>query len=289
MNEQNAHDSGQEVGLDLLDAISTLWKGRWTILAVTGFCVAAGVAYAFLAKDWYRAEVVLVRTESKSMSGALGQLGSVASLAGINLEGLGGESQTPLAVLQSREFARDFINDNRLLTVILADRWNAKTGNWKVSTFKKAPDIRDAVEYFKRRVLDVKEDKKAGVVTLSVTWSDPVVSAQWANELAQRANSKLRNQAMAESERNITYLKNEIVATEVPSLQQYVGRALESEMQKYLMARGSDEFAYRVVDHAFEPKERAWPRRSMIIAVSAFAGMLLSSLLLIVRKTRTLR
>ena len=254
----------QDDGFDLYEFSRTLWQGRWIMFIFTCAFTCAGLTYALLATEWYKAEVVMVPADdSKSLSGNLAQLGGLASLAGINI-GSGGQTEAHLAVLKSKDLARDFIAQRNLTKVLLADKLDPQTGDWKIRDPAKQPDIRDAVEYFQKKVCAIVEDKKAGLVTLSITWKNSQISADWANDLAQRANAKLRDQATGEAERNIKYLKDEMAVATVTSLQQSIGRVLESEMQKLLLARGNDEFAFKIVDRAIAPKKPAWPSRGSL-------------------------
>jgi uncharacterized protein involved in exopolysaccharide biosynthesis len=200
----------------------------------------------------------------------LAQLGGLASLAGINIGG--GGSQNSVAVLKSKDFAREFIEDKQLMPVLLADRMKTQP----------PVDIRDAVDYFDKDLRAIGEDKKSGLITLSVTWTDAASATEWANELVKRANQRLRAQALQESERNIKYLQGEIAATNVTALQQAIGKVIESEMQKLLLARGSEEFAFKVIDKAVEPKKRAKPQRAMIAIGATLAGGFLSLVLVLI-------
>jgi uncharacterized protein involved in exopolysaccharide biosynthesis len=277
-------DNGQlRDEIDIAGLLRDLWHGRWFIVATIVVSVSAASAYAFRAKEWWRSEVVLVQAESKSLPSGLSQLGGLASLAGINLGGAGGNSQTPLAVLRSREFARDFIEERGLLTVLFADRWDDIAGQWKQTDPALQPDIRDAVKFFNEKVRSVVEDKKTGLTTLSITWTDPAASAAWANELVDRINDRLRTQALEESERNIKYLQAEMASTSITALQQSIGKVLESEMQKVLLARGSREFAFKVIDRAVESKTRVRPQRAMLICLALFFGSVISVALVLIR------
>jgi uncharacterized protein involved in exopolysaccharide biosynthesis len=274
----------EDENFDLYGFLRTLWEGRLIIIVITLTVTAGGVAYAFLATKWYKADVVMVQAdESKSLSGNLAQLSGLASLAGINI-GTGGQSETSIAVLKSKELVRSFIGDKNLIKVLLVDKLDPKTGDWKIRDPNKQPDIRDAVEYFQKKICNVAEDKKAGLVTLSITWRDPQVGADWANELAQRVNAKMRDRAMSEAERNIKYLKDEMVATNVTSMQQSIGRVLESEMQKLLLARGNDEFAFKVVDRAVPPRKPIWPQKLFFAGASLFIGVLISIVVVVARR-----
>jgi LPS O-antigen subunit length determinant protein (WzzB/FepE family) len=259
--------------IDLWQLWETLWSGRWLIIAITSLFAVGGVTYALVAQKWWRAEIVLAPAEKKGgMSGALSQLSGLASLAGVSVGGGGGNE--PLAVLKSKDFARQFITDMNLMPVLLKDQ---KTEDGKAS------DIRDALRIFET-VRSVSDDKKNGLVTLSVRWKDADTAALWANELARRVNARLRAEALAESERNVAYLQKEIAATSVVSLQQSMGRVLEGEMQKLMLARGNEEFAFKVIDKATPPKQRDAPKRALIAIVATLAGGFLGILAVFLRQ-----
>ncbi len=243
-------------------------------LAVVGLSTLLGLAYALLATERFRAEVLLAPAEEKSLPAIAGQLGSLASFAGISVGG--GESVEPIAVLRSRDFARSFIEDLDLLPVLLRDEWDAVAGTWKDSDPEKWPDVRDAVKYFDENVRTVSEDRKSGLVTLSVEWTDPIIAAEWAALLVRRLNERMRGQALAEAERNVRYLREEMAATSVVSLQQSIGRLLETELQKLMLAKGNEEFAFRVIDPASPPKRRSHPKRALTVVAAFLMGAFLS-------------
>jgi len=282
---QHSSDITDEV-IDLRAWIVLLWNGRWLAIGVISLCLLCGIGYGVLAKKWFLAEVVSIQADNKSLPSGLAQIGGLASLAGINI-GTGTSSQAPIAVLRSREFAREFIEDEHLLPVLLIDKWDAKAGKWRPSIFGgPPPDIRDAVRFFDRNVRTISEDKKTGLVTLSILWTDPEAAARWANLLMVRANARLRDRALSEADHNITYLKDELAATNIPQLQQSIGRTLENEMQKFMLAKGNEEFAFKIVDHAIPPKRKAKPQWSIVIFSSIAIGTILSTALLWWRNSR---
>jgi uncharacterized protein involved in exopolysaccharide biosynthesis len=257
--------------IDLWQLWDTIWSGRWLIIAITSLFAVGGVTYALVAQEWYRAEVVLAPADKKGgMSGALSQLSGLASLAGVSVGG--GEGSQPLAVLKSKDFAREFITDMKLMPVLLKDQKDDKPA-----------DIRDALRVFET-VRSVSDDKKTGLVTLSVRWKDADTAALWANELARRVNARLRAEALQEAERNVAYLQKEMAATSVVSLQQSMGRVLEGEMQKLMLARGNEQFAFKVIDRATPPKIRDAPKRSLIAIVATLAGGFLGILAVFLRQ-----
>jgi len=100
----------------------------------------------------------------------------------------------------------------------------------------------------------------------------------------KRLNERLRVEALAESQRNVDFLQKEMAATSVVSLQQSMGRVLEGEMQKLMLARGNEEFAFKVIDPATPPKQRDAPKRALIAIVATLAGGFLGLLAVFLRK-----
>jgi uncharacterized protein involved in exopolysaccharide biosynthesis len=274
--QQDAQGAYSEPGIDLVDLWRTIWRGKWLIMGITALFAIVSIAYALLAPQWYRAEVLLVPAEDQAAKGLAAQLGGLASLAGIDM----GEGSTaePIAVLKSREFARAFIEDYGLLTVLLADLWDEEAKRWKASDPKDWPDVRDAVKFFDENVRGVYEDARTGLVTLSVEWKDPSIAAEWANILVKRLNERMRGRALAEAEANVTFLQSEMGSTSIVSLQQSIGRLLEGELQKLMLARGNEEFAFRVIDKAEPPKRRSKPKRALLVILATVLGGVIATL-----------
>lgn len=267
--------------IDLLQVLNVLWRGRWMLVAIGTVVVALGATYAFTAQKWYRAEAVLALAEKKSLPSNLGQLGGLVSLAGISIGS--SDAAEPVALLKSRDFAREFISDLDLLPVLFRDDWDSNAKAWKTGFLSSPRDLRDGVRFFEEKVRSVAQDRKTGLITLSIEWTNSEQASEWANLLVRRINEKTRSRAMAEAERNIAYLRGAASETAVLSVQQAMGRLLETEMQKLMVARGSDEFAFKMIDSAVPPKFKSWPRRSIILILSGLVGGAIGMVVVLLR------
>lgn len=265
------NNSSEANSLDLFALVAMLWREKLMVVATVAVCAIVGVAYALLATPVYKAEIVMTPSGQRTPSASLGQLSGLAALAGVNLGSEG--TTTPLAVLKSRAFAEEFIRENKLEAILVDDFGDPSEDR----------DIRDALHVFLKDVRVVSEDKKAGTVTLSIYWEDPVVAAEWANSYIERLNARLRARALADSERNVKFLQQEIANTTIVSVQQSVGRILEAEMQQYMLAKGDVEYAYKVVDRASPPKLRESPKRVLVVLLSVLIGAVLAVLVVIAR------
>jgi uncharacterized protein involved in exopolysaccharide biosynthesis len=271
--------------LDLLEIWRTLWAGRRWIAVVALVCAALGAAYAWLATPWYRSEVLLIAAENTtdpSLAGQLGQLGGLASLAGIRLGTT--DKVEPVAILKSRDFAESFIEQHKLMPVLFADRWDAEASQWRVRG-DKVPDMGDAIYVFDRKVRRVSEDRKTGLVTLKVEWKDPVLAARWANDMAREINRQTRERALRTANANIAYLRSEMEATRLMTLREAIGRLLESEMQKLMLAQGNEEYAFRVIDRGRVPKRSFKPKAVIAIVGGALVGMFATMVFLLARES----
>src|SRR3984957_9229666 len=118
------HAGGQpdrDEGLNLFEMGALMRANRRILIITTAVMVGLSLVYVFVARDWYRAEVLMKVADQRQNQGLLGglsggALGGLASLAGIDF---GGETKSaePLAVLKSRKFAEAFIKDLDLLPV----------------------------------------------------------------------------------------------------------------------------------------------------------------------------
>lgn len=270
--------------VDLSRTLRRLWEGRWWILGATALSIAAAAIYLVVTPPWFRAEVVLMPADGRSvpsLPGSLAGLGGLAGLAGISIGG--GSTAEPLAVLTSRDFTSDFVNEHALMPVLFAEYWDARRGAWKEPDPATWPDDRDAVKLFDERIRSVYEDKRTAKIRLSIEWTDPVVAANWANAMVDDLNGKMRQRALDDAETNLAYLRKELAATPLVTVQQSIGRLIEGEMQKAMLAKGEREFSFRVIDRAEPPKWRAGPRRALVLALATLAGAAVGMLLSLLR------
>lgn len=267
VGERIGSDEGE---IDLVDLWHILWAGKWWVVLTTSIMVALGIAYALTAQEWFRAETVLVPADRDTVQSLPGQLGGLARLAGI---GQGSRNDVEaLAVLTSRDFTAEFIETQGLMPTLYADQWDAEAGKWLTNDPDELPDIREAVRLFEKSVRKVEEEPATGLVKMTIEWKDPEVAAEWANALVYSLNQRMRKQAIERAEQHLKYLDAAAQDTNVVSLQQAIARLVETELQNLMLAQGSEEFSFRVIDRARPPKYRSKPNRTLIAILSFLLG-----------------
>jgi uncharacterized protein involved in exopolysaccharide biosynthesis len=115
-------------------------------------------------------------------------------------------------------------------------------------------------------------------------WTDPNTVAKWANDYVVGVNERMRLRALQESEQNVAFLNREVASATVVSMQQSIGRVLESEMQKLMLAKGNTEFAFKVIDPSFPPDRRYSPRRTLTVLLAMVFGGIFAVIFVLVRE-----
>lgn len=271
----------QQIDVDqvTLKDLVQLLRARGLLVACCSlaFGIVAGAA-AFTAPKLYQATVVLspiaAATPSGMGSSITSQLGGLAALAGISVAD--SSKSESVAMLQSEALTERYIERNELLPIIYRDDWDAETRTWKKKPAD-VPTLWKANQYFKKSIRTVATDNKTGIITLMITWKDPRIAATWANGLVEMTNEYLRNKAIQESEQNIAYLTNEAAKTNIVEARQAIYTILQGEINKAMLARGSKEYAFRIIDPARPPEKQSSPIKSLWVVVGLFAGFFLSA------------
>ena len=263
--------------ISLFELWRSLVRYRWLILTTIALCVLASALFALLMTPTYRAETLIApvtETDKNSRFAAqLDEFGSIAALAGINTE-RGGRKNEAIATLKSRMFTEQFIKDEKLLPVLFWKKWNEENQRWDELDAEDIPSLGDAYELFDEDVRRIREDRKTGLLVLSIEWEDPDEAARWANELVHRVNTMLRTKAVRESESAINYVQQQLKQTSVVELQQVLHRLIEAEMKEIILAKINEEFAFRVIDPAVAAEDPFKPDMALMLLLGAMLGLL---------------
>ena len=279
--------------IDLRELFATLWRGKWIIIAFTIIFAAAGVFYALSKPNIYQASVLLAPVQDEGGAGGIsGQLGGLASLAGISLGG-GSGNQTVMAkeVLQSRAFLTNFIHRHNLTIPLMAtEAWDMENGKWVINREIYNPDTGewltneegeslkptdwDMVKALKER-MSVSSNDETGMVTVNVTSLSPPVAKDWAEKLVHDINEHMRARDVKDAEARIAYLEGMLSETNIAGMQQVFYQLIESETRTVMLANAQDEYIFKTVDPAVVPQEKNGPKRALIAIVATMLGGML--------------
>jgi uncharacterized protein involved in exopolysaccharide biosynthesis len=271
----------------LRDTVALLWKKKWLILWVTlGAGLVAGVAAVIMPRT-YVASAVIAPVSNSPSGGSLGglgalasQFGGLASLAGVAVPGDSRKFES-LAVLQSEVLTEKYIQENDLLPILFASKWDSDQKHWKPMAPKSVPTLWTGSVLFKKRIRNVSNDTKTGLATITISWSDPKLAAKWANDLVRLTNEYLRAKAIHTSEANLAYLNEQAQKTSEVPIREGIYNLIQSEINKTMMAKGSEEYALRVLDPAIAPERPFSPVRTAWVLFGLLSGLIVSVVIVI--------
>ena len=253
---------------------------RYRVLLFVLGCTAAVTVVSFVVPERYDAAIVIsaVSSQEKSIGSngsAIGSLTGLAALAGMSV-GTDSKKAESIATLQSQALTERYIQENNLLPILYEDKWDARTRQWTVTDPKKIPTVWKAIQYFKRSIRTVSTDTKTGLVTLTIRWYDPVLAAQWANGLVKMTNDYARHNAIIETDRNKAYLTQQAALTDNVAVKQAIYNLLQAEISKGMIAQGTQEYAFKIVDPAMVAEKPAFPLKVVWALVAFFGSLILA-------------
>lgn len=262
----------------------------WRIWLLTGIVGGVlGLVLAFQMTPIYRAvSVVAIDAQaSESMGSGLlgGQLSGLAGLAGLSLGGSNRRLEY-ISVLDSRVLADQFIAENGLKFLFFADHWDAVQKRW---TAKKIPSDDDAYLYFSERVKRIDEDRRTGLLTVSIEWKDRQAAARWSKLYVQRANDLLRKRAMQEATSSLEFLDRELAKATTIEIREAMYQLVEAQKKQQMLATVREDYIFHIIDPAVVADEDRFvrPKRLLIAAACAFAGGILGIAFALYRDRRS--
>ena len=301
--ENNTQISDQyDDEIDLRELFSVLWAGKTKIIAITAVFAVASVIYALSVPNQYKATALLAPAQSDGggLSGALGQLDGLASLAGVSIGGgESSESQIAQEIMKSWSFVEGFIADNDLAVEVYAaegwskgsnelqinqDAYDSEGSEWLIeddSGVVGPPSSWQLFKAFSERVA-VSEDKKSGLVSVSIEYYSPQIAKQWLDLYISAINKHMQARQVKKVSNNISYLEAQIGKTSIAEMREVFYTIIEEQTKNKMVAEASPDYAFVAVSPSMVPEEKSQPKRALICILGTLLGGMLSVLLVLV-------
>lgn len=289
--------------IDLKELFTIIWQGRRVISIISLSACLLAIIFALVTPNQYRAETIIAPAKSNSsdLSSALNQLGGLASLAGIDLgDGQDSDTRIALEVMQSRSFIEQFIKQSSIIVEIMAakdwDRdtkrlvidqkiYNMQTRQWvrnPPSGRDLIPSLWEAFEVFSE-ILVISEDKKTGLVEVSIEYFSPYLAQQWVENYILAINLYLQQRKLVQIEKNIRYLQEQIATTSVAEMREIFFTLIQEQVKSKMLVEASPDYAFTTVSEAMLPEEKSKPKRALIVILATLLGLMLAICLVLSR------
>ena len=276
---------------NLKDFFSILYLGKWLFIYITFLAAIIGVIYSLLIPNIYESKALLVPVNSSGgVSGALQNYSGLAGLAGISLASSNDEGNSAKAIQKIGSlsfFENNIITNINPLDLMAVKSWDQETNKLSydegVYRKKNIPSTQQGFEKFTTKHLSLNEDKKSGFITLSIKHQSPFVAKLWAELVITEVNSFYRQKDKAESEKAVSYINQQISMTGFSEIKQVLAQLLQEETKKLILIEANESYVFDYIDPPAVMEKKSEPKRFFIVVLSTLLGIVLSTLLVLVR------
>ena len=301
--ENNAQMNDQyDDEIDLRELFMVMWAGKIKIIVITAVFAVASVVYALSVPNQYKATALLAPAQSSGggLSGALGQLGGLASLAGVSIGGgESSEAQIAQEIMKSWNFIEGFIADNDLAVELFAaegwskgsnelqinnDVYDTQNKQWLIENEAGVvgpPSSWNLFKAFSGR-LAVSEGKNSGLVSVSIEYYSPLIAKQWVDMYVESINRFMQQRQVDKVTRNIAYLQEQIGKTSIAEMREVFYTIIEEQTKSKMLAEASPDYAFVAVGPSMVPEQKSQPKRALMCILGTLLGGMLSVLLVLI-------
>jgi uncharacterized protein involved in exopolysaccharide biosynthesis len=266
----------QDVGVSHDSDLWSIATHRWKLISTFVLAgIVVGTALIMIMPRQYRAQTTVITVQSENPAATQTAARALANVIGVGIQ-QDNVREEALALLRSDRLAWEFMTTHKLIPLM--------TEGEEISE----DNLRGiVVERFKSGILSVQDDRRTGLITVSMLWRDRAQAAEWTNAYVRLADDVLRNQTLKDGQHTLDLLEGELKQTNVVEIQNAINRFYETQLQRMLFARSRDAFALRTIDPAIVRAEddTAAPNKSLILGSALVLGALAGLVAAVMRET----
>ena len=122
----------------------------------------------------------------------------------------------------------------------------------------------------------VNQDDDSDMFTLSVTHISPEFSYTFLSLLIKEVNNVTRQKAIAQSEKSLDYLYQQLSQTTQFDIELSVHQLIESQLNTQMLATVRPEYLVQIFDSPFIPVKKSGPNRRYTVLVYFFASIFIA-------------
>ena len=291
--------------IDLVEVLGVVWRGRLFVACVI---VISGIASFFFfnsVPNEYKSTAILMPT-SQSSSGSLSrlasQLGGIAPLIGVQMQGSENKSLIALELMKTWGFLESFIERNKLQVevygvigwdesknelVIDKSLYDVEQASWVEldSGESLEPTSWDLFETLADKI-QVSVDDSSGLVSISVEHYSPHVAKKMVELLVVSINRHMQALDKEEAIKSIKYLKAQIGKTNIAEMHSIFYELIEEQTKKLMLAEVSEEYVFKVLSQPKIAEKKSKPKRALMLIMHVALASVISIIFVIARNYR---
>jgi uncharacterized protein involved in exopolysaccharide biosynthesis len=253
--------------INLLDYINILARHKKLIMITVIVAVAATGIISFLSPRIYEAKAVIMPVAQQQEQNGMS---AIASQFGITSTQTSGASEI-VSLLRSTILMERVIKKYDLLPVFFGREDNGKG---------EAEKIWDGIRYLKNNIYTVTDNKREGIIELSVEFKDPEMSARIVTFILTELTDYMSSEAKRVAETNKRYLESLIDKNADPLIKQKIYTLIARQIEISMMAEVKENFAFKILDPPKIPDRKIKPaiRMNIVLSfiISLFCGICLA-------------
>lgn len=279
--------NNQEV--NFLEIVQEAWNLKFFIICFIAITTTVGIINALMKPNEYTSSAILkpVKSSNTSYSSANSQYGSLASMAGFKLgAGNNSESSEVTATIISRDFFKHLLSFQSIQSVLLAaDAYDpvSKSLRFDNSIYdtkeKKilvpTPSYLELYETY-LGIVSTKVDDDSEMFTVSATHISPEFSHSFLSLIIQEVNNVSRKKAIAQSNKALDYLYQQLSETTQFDIELSVNQLIESQLNTKMLATVRPDYLVEVFDSPYIPIKKSGPNRRYIVLVYFFSSIFIA-------------
>lgn len=273
------HDHTAAMSIDVMPYINALIAARWWVLAAALASAAVTAAWAYSKPYIYQSGVKVSVVDISDPGGVSPDDRRASEVLTLVEHGfvLGttrdNYAQVMQARLVSRDFTMRFLETANVYRLFYPGQWDAEKQQWAEGF---SPDLGESFTRFRDEVREVANDEETDIITVNMSWKDPVVARDLANQYVMAFNEFMRERTEEDVRRKQVFLHEELRRSDIVEIQQSIYRLIEAQTAIAMLASARKEYALEIIDPAATPYKSFNMSRKRKVMLGTFAGTFLS-------------
>lgn len=279
-----------------------IWRDLWFIgLTVIGFLIL-GNLYLHSVPQRYTVTMGVIAADIDSQTNQGGAGSALAGLIGVSLPETQGQTRMSLYLkyMTSVGMGDTILADKPMLHKIFKGQWDEKDQRWlmpkaSVTTYihngfdrllgypvvPPHPPTAETISGYLQSLIDTKSAEVAPVTNISLATTDPQFGIQLLRYLHQKADSAMRQRALARSTQYIQYLRQQLDNVTRADQRAALIATLSSQEETRMAASSDVPYSVDVFSRPIASDGPTSPNPSLTYALCTFLGVVISLVLLL--------
>jgi LPS O-antigen subunit length determinant protein (WzzB/FepE family) len=294
--------------IDLKELFSILWRGKYFIIIFTMISLAAGSLYLRNLSSKYSVSILLAPVQEEQSTPNFGNLGGLASLAGISLpSGSASDFAKYEIMLKTQEISTLVFKEQNLIQELFSNEWDENQQIFREPKQNRKTLLRNYVkelltgrppkEYtepnpaklteFIDKKIRISLDKKTQYLNLSAENSNPELLTKLLVSMIKNTDELFKKKFIKQANDAVQFYQIKISKARSQEHREILATLIAKEERKLLLATREGPFVAEILTGPNTSLYPTSPKASLILALSILLGGFLSCGLLLSRSFLT--